>query len=171
MEEKLWTKEEVLAENCTYGFAFDCMLQGRRITRAAWGGWWQIDKVNEIGEVIVAYIKDGKTKAPAQPYQSDQLAHDWVVLADKKEEKEIYKDDYNDSLIYFCMSNKGRELLDNFRRKFEFEVIKSSIRHDIDYTYMDLNKSIDNECCVFQEKELIKTMLSGLYASIIQQLP
>jgi hypothetical protein len=84
MEEKLYTDQEILRENLSFGSAMDYMvLMNHRITRSNWGGYWKLETIKGLtNQVIVAYLKDGKTKAPAMPYQEDMLAHNWIVLRD-----------------------------------------------------------------------------------------
>lgn len=66
-----------------FGAAMDLLLGGEatKISRMAWGGYWSIEEIPGLtGKVIVAHLKDGVSKVPAQPYQSDMLAQDWYIL-------------------------------------------------------------------------------------------
>lgn len=68
-----------------FGQAIDAMKAGKKVKREAWGGYWTIEEWEKIDletslPLIVAYLKDGGGYAPAQPYQADILAEDWVIV-------------------------------------------------------------------------------------------
>lgn len=81
--------------NLTFGVALDALLTGKKISRAIWQGHWFLASAEyrdlpegiesaaglpyRQGAVIVAALRDG-TFAPAQPYQADLLATDWLIL-------------------------------------------------------------------------------------------
>jgi hypothetical protein len=61
--------------------ALKCLKEGRRVTRSIWGGWWEMKEVPGLtGLTIVAHLKDDAGDVPAQPYQQDILATDWIAL-------------------------------------------------------------------------------------------
>lgn len=77
------------------GGARDALKAGKRVKREAWGGYWELfknplchqaneDQYNSSFEfqngLIVAVLKDGGGCAPAQLYQADFLAEDWVIV-------------------------------------------------------------------------------------------
>ncbi|MCZ7524325.1 DUF2829 domain-containing protein [Bacillus pacificus] len=66
----------------------NALMKGRKVTRVVWGGYWckqvllgkQDTKLPEwSGQFIVAVLKEGGY-APAQPYQADMFANDWMVV-------------------------------------------------------------------------------------------
>lgn len=79
----------------TFGKAVDMLKQGKKVARKGWGGYWFIPDDISIGtlvdektslyasqsinKMILAKLKDGGY-APAQPYQADILADDWVAI-------------------------------------------------------------------------------------------
>lgn len=77
-----------------FGEALQALKEGKKVTRAIWGGYWRLypaamiamtgiqsqpDGTGIIEDIIVAHLKDGKA-APAQPYQPDLLAEDWQIV-------------------------------------------------------------------------------------------
>jgi hypothetical protein len=87
-------------ENLTFGQALDALKQGKKISRATWGGYWimcsaqlfpkaqsreslSLDVPMEAHKsrgIIIAILKDTGEAVPAQPYQADLLAEDWRIL-------------------------------------------------------------------------------------------
>lgn len=84
-----------------FGEALQALKEGKKITRSIWKGHWYLakganlehdridaEKNNELGfidgcnmgQLIVAVLKDGQGCAPAQPYQADILAEDWMIV-------------------------------------------------------------------------------------------
>ena len=66
-----------------FGEALEKLKEGKKITREIWGGYWELSSL-ESGhgvsfDIIVAHLKDGGI-APAQAYQEDMLAEDWIVV-------------------------------------------------------------------------------------------
>ena len=188
----LWSENEILARGCSFGFAIDCMKQGRRITREVWGGWWQVETISTITKpVIVAYLKDGKTKSVATPYQEDILAKDWIVLTDKTEgipktlfvfdigktikrsefTKEKEKDDYSEIFKYIKLSDAGVELMDTFRSKFERRKIEPGVtRHILDQEYQDLMNTIQCELNGNAEEQVLKRIVDLMYNEFFRQI-
>lgn len=76
MENKRYNR--VVDEGLSFGLAFEELLNGKKISRAVWDGYWEL-RETEFGMTVVAELKDGG-KAPAQPYQSDMLAFDWQIV-------------------------------------------------------------------------------------------
>lgn len=71
----------VVEDNLSFGDAMNALRTGKKVTRSIWGGYWQIINPFTQGEDwIVAVLKDNKGLAPAQPYQSDMLANDWMIV-------------------------------------------------------------------------------------------
>ncbi|MFJ8247261.1 MW1434 family type I TA system toxin [Peribacillus asahii] len=76
-----------IEKGLTYGQAMDkLMIHGKKVTRAVWGGYWEVQHVGNIsgspswmGKFIVAVLKDGGY-AMASPYQEDMFATDWMVV-------------------------------------------------------------------------------------------
>jgi hypothetical protein len=81
--------------SCDFGYALNCLKNGKKIKRAHWGGYWFLSKDpvarqkldNGYEEsfafkngLIVAVLKDNGGCAPAQAYQEDMLAEDWEVV-------------------------------------------------------------------------------------------
>jgi hypothetical protein len=84
--------EVIHMKNLTFGQALELLKQGKKVRRAAWGGYWFFKKSVAVDVVhgdsmdsvqtmplIVAKLKDGGY-ASAQPYQADILANDWEVV-------------------------------------------------------------------------------------------
>lgn len=72
---------KVIRKNLSFGDAMNELRGGKKITRAVWGGYWQILNPFVQGEDwIISFLKDNKGYAPAQPYQADMLASDWMVV-------------------------------------------------------------------------------------------
>lgn len=72
----------VIEEGLSFGDAMNALMKGRKVTRVVWGGYWckQDTKLPEwSGQFIVAALKEGGY-APAQPYQADMFANDWMVV-------------------------------------------------------------------------------------------
>ncbi|MDO7847604.1 DUF2829 domain-containing protein [Hymenobacter sp. M29] len=75
------------SQGIDFGHALAALKTGKKVTRQIWGGYWRMDACSvsfpegkaQDFTVIMAYLKDGGV-APAQPYQSDLLATDWVIL-------------------------------------------------------------------------------------------
>lgn len=77
-----------------FGQALEALKQGKKVARSNWGGYWFLSDYPELREslegyirsyyfkngLIVAVLKDGGGLAPAQPYQADLLAEDWVLV-------------------------------------------------------------------------------------------
>ncbi|ETE93221.1 MULTISPECIES: MW1434 family type I TA system toxin [Bacillus cereus group] len=77
-----------------FGQALEALKQGKKVTRSIWGGYWFLSKNPEVKEelnagyvrgfqthdMIFAVLKDNGGVAPAQAYQADMLAEDWVIL-------------------------------------------------------------------------------------------
>lgn len=80
-----------------FGEALQALKNGKRVTRAIWGGYWQLVKNgrmewdSDAGEgyksacsfnngIIIAVLRDNGGVAPAQPYQADLLAEDWQIV-------------------------------------------------------------------------------------------
>jgi hypothetical protein len=66
-----------------FGQAIELLKQGKKVKRAAWGGYWYIDYEfwGDGSPVIIAVLKDDEGRAPAQAYQGDMLAEDWEEVA------------------------------------------------------------------------------------------
>jgi hypothetical protein len=79
-----------------FGQAVELLKQGKKVKRAAWGGYWFFapnpecrqeneDDYNTAFDfnngLIVAVLKEFGGCAPAQPYQADILAEDWEEVA------------------------------------------------------------------------------------------
>lgn len=83
----------------TFSEALYVLKEGRKVTRAIWNGYWfyspsgifmdgNVKPTPESeglsicfsGGVIIAVLADGSGYAPAQPYQSDLLAEDWLIV-------------------------------------------------------------------------------------------
>lgn len=76
----------VIKHGLTYEEAQSALKQGCYITRSIWGGYWRYQRVEGIDiPIIVAYKKNGE-RVPAQPYQEDLLAEDWMIVKVEKEE-------------------------------------------------------------------------------------
>lgn len=84
-----------------FGEALQALKDGKKITRSIWKGHWYLAKGakvehnrinaedgNELefidgcnmGQLIIAVLKDDQGCAPAHPYQSDILAEDWQIV-------------------------------------------------------------------------------------------
>lgn len=82
-----------------FSAALAAMKRGEKVARAHWGGYWFIPKNAHVEEakpgewknfhsmnpMIVACLKDDGGYAPAQAYQEDLLAEDWVVIGREEE--------------------------------------------------------------------------------------
>jgi hypothetical protein len=170
MEQKLYKDSEIIAKGLSYGLAFDAMMySGRRITREAWGGWWQVEETENMGKVIVAYLKDGKTKAPAQPYQGDMMAHDWIILGDKKE---CEKEKYHELDIFECMKLKDdvAEMVKRFMEKYEGKVIKPYTKSEIDSDYNLLMETLTARARYPSEMKLIQVLLDQIISAYYRQM-
>lgn len=76
MNNKRYNK--VVECDLSFGQAMDALLDGEKISRSVWCGYWEL-RETEFGMTIVAELKDG-SKAVASPYQSDMLSFDWQVV-------------------------------------------------------------------------------------------
>ena len=80
-----------------FGEALQALKEGKKVSRAIWGGYWELwnepimsaDSVIGNGYkrscqfmngMIVATLANHGGVAPAQPYQSDILAEDWHIV-------------------------------------------------------------------------------------------
>lgn len=86
-----------------FGEALAALKEGKKISRAVWGGYWYLCKNvvikhdpiekerdgngplsdiigGDMPAIIIASLKEGKGIAPAQPYQEDLLAEDWQII-------------------------------------------------------------------------------------------
>ncbi len=86
--------ERVIEKELSFGDAINALKKGKKVTRAIWGGYWFLSNkpyLNEtkdegyktsfyLGPTIFAVLKDMGGVAPAQAYQSDMLADDWMVV-------------------------------------------------------------------------------------------
>jgi hypothetical protein len=78
-----------------FGEALEHLKQGKKIRRSIWGGYWELhynvhlnsdgDRVDQkkerhLDQLIVAVLRDNKGIAPAQTYQEDILAEDWLIV-------------------------------------------------------------------------------------------
>lgn len=70
--------DKVVDEGLGFDKAMQALLDGKRISRFSWGGYWEI-RDTEFGHLIIAVLKNGDT-AVATPYQEDMLAFDWQVV-------------------------------------------------------------------------------------------
>lgn len=68
----------VIEEGLGFDKAMEALLDGKKVTRAIWQGYWEI-RDTEFGNLIVAELKSGG-KAVATPYQEDLLAFDWQIV-------------------------------------------------------------------------------------------
>jgi CheY-like chemotaxis protein len=75
----------IAKRNLSFGDAINAIHEGKKVSRAVWGGYWVLEDNEKFGEVIVAYLKDGGASV-AQAYNADMLALDWEVLEEVKEE-------------------------------------------------------------------------------------
>ena len=173
----LWSEKEVLIKNCSFGFAMDCMIQGRRITRAGWGGYWKMGNIVSItGNVIIAYLKDGTTKSIASPYQEDMLACDWIVLANEKEliNKNEYVDKYGEkfnSFKYIKLNEDGANLMNQFMDKFIYKAIKPlQTKCEIDNEYQQLIYFFENQKLDTRELELLKLIAGAIVCDFVRQI-
>ncbi|MGN4667996.1 Thoeris anti-defense Tad2 family protein [Bacillus cereus group sp. MYBK234-1] len=72
---------KVIKGNLSFGDALNELRAGKKVKRSIWGGYWRILNPFVQGEDwIIAFLKDNKGYAPAQPYQADMLANDWMVV-------------------------------------------------------------------------------------------
>lgn len=78
-----------------FGEALAALKEGKKVTRSVWGGYWQLLEFSDftahpqnglpgqyfsIKNFIIAVLKDDADIAPAQPYQEDLLANDWLII-------------------------------------------------------------------------------------------
>ncbi|EXY08977.1 MULTISPECIES: Thoeris anti-defense Tad2 family protein [Bacillus cereus group] len=77
-----------------FGEALRALKQGRKVTRSIWSGYWFMAEKPHVNieledgyernfytnPMIFAVLKDNGGVAPAQPYQADILANDWMVI-------------------------------------------------------------------------------------------
>ncbi|AYP68213.1 hypothetical protein PQE75_gp081 [Bacillus phage vB_BcoS-136] len=70
---------KVIQQGLDFSEAMRILLNGGKVTRAIWKGYWVIEDNEEFGEIIVAYLADGG-KAVATPYNSDMLGMDWMEV-------------------------------------------------------------------------------------------
>jgi len=79
-----------------FGEALQALKEGKHIKRSVWGGHWSLIKnagvagdtpmmegytrTASMDNIIVASLRDNQGCAPAQPYQSDILAEDWMIV-------------------------------------------------------------------------------------------
>jgi len=81
-----------------FGEALQALKDGKRIKRSIWGGYWYLvegiqatheptdtgikgnDTEFYMYKMIVAVLANNGGLAPAQPYQSDLLAEDWIIV-------------------------------------------------------------------------------------------
>lgn len=75
---------EVVLSDMTYGQAVDAAVhQGAKVTRAVWGGYWELvphHSINGDTEILMAILKDNGGIAPATPYDEDIKAKDWMIV-------------------------------------------------------------------------------------------
>lgn len=72
----------IIKENLTYGQAMDeCIHNGKKVTRAIWGGYWMMKKVKCFSNpFLVAELKNNGGQFPATPYLADMTATDWMIV-------------------------------------------------------------------------------------------
>ncbi|MED1384442.1 MW1434 family type I TA system toxin [Bacillus mycoides] len=84
----------ILEEGLSFGDAMNALMKGRKVTRSVWGGYWFLSNKPQVAEMledgyvkdfdlhptIFAVLKNMGGVAPAQPYQADMLANDWMVV-------------------------------------------------------------------------------------------
>lgn len=70
--------DKVVADFLGFDKAMEALLDGKKISRANWDGYWEL-RETEFGILIVAELKTGYT-AVATPYQEDMLAFDWQIV-------------------------------------------------------------------------------------------
>lgn len=79
-----------------FGEALQALKEGKHVKRSIWGGHWSLIKnagiagdtpmldgytrTCNMGEIIVASLRDNGGSVPAQPYQQDLLAEDWQIV-------------------------------------------------------------------------------------------
>jgi hypothetical protein len=71
-----------MTNNLNFGQALEAMERGQFVKRSSWGGYWFINRdSSEIDQpMIVAVLAGTRDRVPAQPYQNDLLAKDWVII-------------------------------------------------------------------------------------------
>lgn len=79
----------IAKRNLSFGDAINAIHEGKKVSRAVWGGYWVLEDDEKFGEVIVAYLKDGGASV-AQAYNADMLALDWEVLEEVVKETEEF---------------------------------------------------------------------------------
>lgn len=71
--------------------ALKLIKEGKKVKRKNWGGYWFLSTTGKVyvpnknellpfNEMIVACLKDNGGYVPAQPYQEDLLAEDWIEV-------------------------------------------------------------------------------------------
>lgn len=76
-----------------FGEALQALKEGKKVTRSIWEGYWQLAispivtyketnglSSSNLNNMILAFLRDNQGIAPAQPYQSDLLAEDWMIV-------------------------------------------------------------------------------------------
>lgn len=69
-----------------FGQALEALKQGKAVSREIWEGCWFMETLHIKNEfyddamepMIIAKLKTGEL-VPAQPYQQDLLAEDWLI--------------------------------------------------------------------------------------------
>ncbi|WP_144519667.1 Thoeris anti-defense Tad2 family protein [Bacillus thuringiensis] len=88
------TYTSVLKRVLSFGDAMNALKEGKKITRSVWGGYWFLSNKPQVAEMledgyvkgfdlhptIFAVLKGMGGVAPAQPYQGDMLANDWMIV-------------------------------------------------------------------------------------------
>jgi len=86
--------DRVVKKGLSFGDAINALKVGKKVTRSIWDGYWFLsDKPYlteakdedckssfHLGPTIFAMLKDFGGVAPAQAYQSDMLADDWMIV-------------------------------------------------------------------------------------------
>jgi hypothetical protein len=70
-----------MTNNLSFGQALEALERGHRVKRASWGGYWFLQELSQLDQpTIVAVLAETEDRVPAQPYQSDLLAKDWMII-------------------------------------------------------------------------------------------
>lgn len=84
----------ILKRDLSYSDALNVLMVGKKVTRSIWEGYWFLTRKAQVTETkdddyvrsfdlnptIFAVLKDMSGVAPAQPYQGDMLANDWMIV-------------------------------------------------------------------------------------------
>lgn len=90
-EKRMLLRQEKVVEYYDFSNALKLLKDGKKVKRKDWGGHWFLSTTGKVfvpdenellpfNLMIVASLKNGGGYTPAQPYQDDMLAEDWMEV-------------------------------------------------------------------------------------------